>query len=212
MKKLILISALLIFACSSDDSNDDNNVPDGQYFFEIEFAGEIHRIQGVSSEMLLNGQNRVTSTIIGGDMIIVFSLYDITATDYISGQPINFTVIIENAQLGNNNGSMTLGVTSYMQDYAAQNNISIDFQAGYFVENSPNLTASNASGLLRKISNISITDLGTPPQTMLDGQNVKGSYQGTLYFRNDDDLINAGSSQFSVAVPISISFSAPRLQ
>lgn len=216
MKKLLLLSALFIFACSSDDSNDNNgnNVPDGQYFFEIEFADETHRIQGVSSEMLSNGSNNIVIQILNGDMVIAFRLNDITASDYISGQPINFTMIIENPQLQNNNGLITFGTTSYMQDYAAQNNISIDFQASYFVENSPNLTASNAAGLLRKVSNISITDLGTPPSlpSLLDGQNVKGSYQGTLYFRDDDDLDNGGSSQFSVAVPLSISFSAPRLQ
>ena len=213
MKKLLLLSALFIFACSSDDSNDNNgnNVPDGQYFFEIEFAGETHRIQG-PSEMLLSGSNSVISQISGGDIIISFRLNDITAPDYVSGQPISFTMIIENPQLGNNNGSIILGATSYMQEYAAQNNISVDFQASFFVENSPNLTASNASGLLRKVSNISITDLGTPPSSPIvsDGQNVKGSYQGTLYFRDDDDLDNGGSSQFSVAIPLSISFSALR--
>ena len=37
MKKLILLSALLIFACSSDDSTSDIN---NSYFFEIELGGE----------------------------------------------------------------------------------------------------------------------------------------------------------------------------
>jgi major membrane immunogen (membrane-anchored lipoprotein) len=55
MKKLLLLSALLIFACSSDSS--DNNISDGQYFFEIEFAGQTHRVQGTNSDMFTNGQN-----------------------------------------------------------------------------------------------------------------------------------------------------------
>lgn len=215
MKNLLyLFLAVTAFSCSSDSNNtNDNNVPEGQYFFEIEFAEETHRIQGVNSELFTNGATNICSaSIYNGDMIIQYRLNDITAYNYISGQPIYITMTIENPQLGNNNGRITFYPTSYMQNYAVQNNISIEFQVSNFVENSPNLPASEASGLLGEVSNISITNLGTPPSSpsILDGQNIKGSYQGTLYFRDDDDLDNGSSSQFSVAVPLTISFSAPR--
>jgi hypothetical protein len=45
MKKIIYtLLTILIFACSSD--NENNDVPNSQYFFEIKFGGEVHRIQG----------------------------------------------------------------------------------------------------------------------------------------------------------------------
>ena len=46
MKKLLLISALLIFACSSDDSNDSNLNGNDNYFFEFELFDVINRVQG----------------------------------------------------------------------------------------------------------------------------------------------------------------------
>lgn len=218
MKNIIhIFLALTIFACSSDDSIDTNNdIPNGQYFFEIEFAGETHRVEGISAEMLSNSSTNIISTqILSGDMLINFRLNDISATNYISGQPINITMKIENPQIGDNNGSITFAPTSYMQNYISENNISLDFSINYFVENRTDLNATDANtlGLLGKVSNISITDIGTPPSSpiTLDGQNVSGSYQGTLYFRDNDDLESDFiNSLFSVPVPLKISFSAPR--
>ncbi len=68
MKKLLLLTALFIFACSSDDSSDtnDNNVPDGQYFFEIEIGNEVHRIQGINTEIITNGQNWCSASLLQG--------------------------------------------------------------------------------------------------------------------------------------------------
>ena len=51
MKKLILLSALLIFACSSDDSNDNNS----NYFFEFELFDVINRVEG-NYEDFFSGQ------------------------------------------------------------------------------------------------------------------------------------------------------------
>ena len=213
MKNIIYL--ILIATMSACNSDDNINVPNGEYFFEIEFAGETHRVEGTSSEIFFNGTNTVTPQIFNGDMVINFILNDIGATDYISGQPINITMIIENPQIGDNNGSITFGSTSYMQNYILENNISIDVSTNYFVENRTDLNATDANtlGLLGKVSNISITDLGTPPSSTitLDGQNVSGSYQGTLYFRDNDDLeSDFVNSLFSVPVPLKISFSAPR--
>ena len=218
MKNIIyLILMVTMSACNSDDSIDINkiNVPDGEYFFEIEFAGETHRIEGSSSEIFFNGTNTVTPLIFNGDMVINFILNDIGATDYISGQPINITMIIENPQIGNNNGSITFGSTSYMQNYILENNISIDISTNYFVENRTDLTIIDADslGVLGKISNISITDIGTPPSSpsILDGQNVSGTYQGTLYFRDDSLVVSDfANSLYNVPMPLKISFNAPR--
>ena len=44
MKKLLLIFlTTFLWSCSSDDSSSNNTV---NYSFEIEFGGEIHKIQG----------------------------------------------------------------------------------------------------------------------------------------------------------------------
>ena len=54
MKKLLLLSALFIFACSSDDSSDMNDNLNGgnNYFFEIIFGDETHRVEGNSISII----------------------------------------------------------------------------------------------------------------------------------------------------------------
>lgn len=227
MKKLILLFTFLIFACSSDDSNDNNgnNVPDGQYFFEIEFAGETHLIQGNTSEMYTNGQNSCSALLSQGIQTISFRLDDITADDYVSGQPLWIGMGISNPQLGSNpRGALTFQTTAYIVD--VEQTYDVNLRYGDFVENSPgDLIDAYTNNLDNIISNINITDLGSPPSNSNDysdpnyiyspfGDNIKGTYEGILYFNDkSDDYINGGDNGRNLVVPfpIKISFSAPRI-
>ena len=92
-----------------------------------------------------------------------------------------------------------------MNNYADQKNISLN---SLFVENNPNLTYSEvyANALNKRITNIMLTDLGTPPSlpTLFDGNNVKGSYEGILYFM-DNDAVGGSNALVNIPVPIRIS-------
>lgn len=214
MKKvIILFTALFIVACNSDDSSDinDNNVSKGQYFFEIEIGGEVHRIQGISTEIYTNGQNACSAFLIQGTQSVTFKLSDTSASDYVSGQPLQIALLITNPQLGsNNNGRIefldAINQGSFLYNYAEENNFT--FLGSRFVENTPTGDIyAITEGLVGKISNITLSNIGTPPSNpyLLDGDNLSGSYEGTLYF------IANGSRSHDTPVPIKISFSAVRL-
>lgn len=217
MKKLILLSALLIFACSSDDSsdtNDDNNIPDGQYFFEIEIGNEVHRIQGINTEISTNGQNSCSASLVGGTQGVIFRLSDASASDYVSGQPLQIMLLINNPQLGsNNNGRIefidAVNQGSFLYNYAEQNNFTLT--GSNFVENTTmNAIDAISEGVVGKISNITLSSIGTPPSNpiLFDGDNLSGSYEGVLYF-----IANGWTSSdtnHDIPVPIKISFSAVR--
>ena len=225
MRKLLLLYALLIFACSSSDDSSNNNISDGQYFFEIEFAGQIHRVQGTTSEMFTNGQNSCSAYLQQGIQAISFKLDDISADDYVSGQPLWIAMGVSNPQLGSNpRGTLAFAtVTPYIQDIEQSYNVNL--VNGYFIENSPgDLIDALTNNLDNIISNITITDLGSPPSNDYDytdpnftyspfGDNIEGTYEGVLYFNDkSDDYINGGDSGINLVVPfpIKISFSAPR--
>ena len=76
------------------------------------------------------------------------------------------------------------------------------------VENSPAPYGSDGN---RRVSNINITDLGTPSSldytngNYIWGETIKGSYEGMLYFRSSI------SNDYDIPVPIRIEFSAVRL-
>lgn len=220
MKKLLFLSVLSIFACSSDGSS-NNDVSDNEYFFEIEFAGEIHRIQGTTSEMFTNGQNSCSAYLQQGIQSISFKLDDVTADDYVSGQPIWIGLGISNPQLGNNpRGALTIPTTTpYIQEIEQNYNVNLSY--GTFVENSPgDLADVLVNNLDNIISNINITDLGSPPSNDFSnpnfspfGDNIKGTYEGVLYYNDkSDDYITGGDSGRNLVIPfpIKIRFSAPR--
>ena len=67
MKKLLLIFlTTFLWSCSSDDSSSNNTV---NYSFEIEFGGEIHKIQGNLSTSLFTSlpTNQSVSVISNGN-------------------------------------------------------------------------------------------------------------------------------------------------
>ena len=214
MKKLLLLSALFIFACSSDDSSDMNDNLNGgnNYFFEIIFGGETHRVEGnsisiieqVGSSCFLN---RAQASYFNGTLDITCRIEDITCDTYISGQYLHVGLIIDNPQLGNNQGRIVFRDTPFLQDYENLNNINLSSNQ-FYVENNPmNVSEASQNGLLNLITDINITDLGTSPSSfnLYDGATVKGSYNGVLYY---NDTSNFNNTELVVPVPISISFEA----
>ena len=217
MKKLLLLSALFIFACSSDDSSDMNDNLNGgnNYFFEIIFGGETHRVEGnsisiieqVGSSCFLN---RAQASYFNGTLDITCRIEDITCDTYISGQYLHVGLIIDNPQLGNNQGRIVFRDTPFLQDYENLNNINLSSNQ-FYVENNPmNVSEASQNGLLNLITDINITDLGTSPSSfnLYDGATVKGSYNGVLYY---NDTSNFNNTELVVPVPISISFEAFRI-
>ncbi|MDG1672649.1 MAG: hypothetical protein P8H64_02240 [Flavobacteriaceae bacterium] len=218
MKKLLLLTALFVFACSSDDSsdtNDDNLNGGNNYFFEIIFGGETHRVEGnsisiieqVGSSCFLN---RAQASYFNGTLDITCRIEDITCDTYISGQYLHVGLIIDNPQLGNNQGRIVFRDTPFLQDYENLNNINLSSNQ-FYVENNPmNVSEASQNGLLNLITDINITDLGTSPSSfnLYDGATVKGSYNGVLYY---NDTSNFNNTELVVPVPISISFEAFRI-
>ena len=216
MKKLLLLSALLIFACGSDsEGNNDNLNGVNNYFFEIIFGGETHRVEGnsisiieqVGSSCFLN---RAQASYFNGTLDITCRIEDITCNTYISGQYLHVGLIIDNPQLGNNQGRIVFRDTPFLQDYENLNNINLSSNQ-FYVENNPmNVSEASQNGLLNLITDINITDLGTSPSSfnVYDGATVKGSYNGVLYY---NDTSNFNNTELVVPVPISISFEAFRI-
>jgi hypothetical protein len=137
MKKLLLLSALLIFACSSDDEgNNDNLNGVNNYFFEIIFGGETHRVEGnsisiieqVGSSCFLN---RAQASYFNATLDITCRIEDITCNTYISGQYLHVGLIIDNPQLGNNQGRIVFRDTPFLQDYENLNNINLSMNGMY---------------------------------------------------------------------------------
>ena len=194
----------------NDNLNGGNN-----YFFEIIFGGETHRVEGnsisiieqVGSSCFLN---RAQASYFNGTLDITCRIEDITCDTYISGQYLHVGLIIDNPQLGNNQGRIVFRDTPFLQDYENLNNINLSSNQ-FYVENNPmNVSEASQNGLLNLITDINITDLGTSPSSfnLYDGATVKGSYNGVLYY---NDTSNFNNTELVVPVPISISFEAFRI-
>ena len=209
MKNLIyLFLTALIVACSGDNPSDSNTSNNNvSYFFEIEFGGETHRVEGSTSTSYPlgggAGNNCVAYTI---DQIIL-GINDPTADNYVSGNYINIGLTLDGPFLGDDNvGSLSLSGV-FLDDYLE----SLGALPGF--NNSSNPT--NPLLGLNEISGINLTDLGTAglswanencdaqPGSHCFGESVKGSYSNILYFSSD--FLN-----YDIPVPISIEFSAPR--
>jgi len=222
MKNLLyLFLATTIISCGGDDDGGALNNPFSvNYFFEIEIGGVTHKIEGSLDNNAFStpfGQNYCVSYLTSGNQGIILKMSDVTAENYVSGQPIGLILSIPNPELGNNFGSIgfdtaSLSTGSFLYEYAEQNNIS--FFPSDFVENTP-VSYSDAiqNDLLGNVSNIVLSDLGTGPtyesQNFYYGQNIQGTYEGILYFKDRDAY--GGDAMFDIPVPLRISFSAIRM-
>ena len=77
MKKLLLLSALLIFACSSDDSSDTND-SSNQTFLE-RFDGVVWQSEAteVDAFLIIDNDNYSTKWVINGDCLVwYFDVYN----------------------------------------------------------------------------------------------------------------------------------------
>lgn len=209
MKKIIYtLLTILIFACSSD--NENNDVTNSQYFFEIKFGGEVHRIQGNNSELFKTGTNRCVASLQQGYQVIQFILNDITSTDFISKQPLIIFLVVSNPKIGDNNGAIQFYSTPFLDKYAQD--IKTNFLGNNFVENTQmNAIEAIQLGVVGNVTNIKLTDLGTSPSNLIsfNGGNMKGSYEGILHFIQNG--WTTSDTNHDVAVPIKITFSAVRL-
>ncbi len=196
MKKLIyLFLAILIVACSSDDSN-SNSI---DYFFEVEFGGVINRVEGNYSYTLGDVilPYVTPNSCYGSTGAVILSITDITAENYVSGQNMELWMSFDNAQLGSNTGRMTIFNGFYIEEYLE----SIGANSTSFVEN-----IGDSFSQRDIMTDINITDLGTsgsPPYSY--GETIKGSYEKVLYFRS------IVTGDYDIPVPIRIEFSGVRL-
>jgi hypothetical protein len=209
MKKLLLIFfTTILWSCSSDDSTSNNTV---NYSFEIEFGGEIHKIQGnLSNDIFTPLPTNHSLVLVGpGVMSVQLNLNDISASNYVSGQTIGAMMNIENTAIGVNEGSLYLNTIAnpYVENYLQSVGVPEGLSSYGFVENTSGPFGSDD---VFRITNINITDLGTSSTadptngTYNWGETIKGSYDGTLYF------LSSTPEGFTIPVPIKIQFSAFR--
>ena len=212
MKNLIyLFLTVLIVACGSDDSGDSSSNSDGiDYFFEVELGGVVNRVEGNSYYEFPNQPSWISANkCYGSTASVNLSISDITRENYVSGQNMSIGIVFDNAQLGTNNGNLGsfpllagFYITEYLESLGILNG------AGYgFVENGP-MSWSDGQSERGKISNINITDLGTPSTqngaTIVVTGTIKGTYEGILYFSSSFNL------DYDIPVPIRIEFNAVR--
>ena len=213
MKKLLyLFLAITIISCGGDD--DGSTSSNGTYSFEIELCGSTHSIEGRNEDMFFNGQNSCLASLVNGVQSLGFKLSDITAADYVSGQPIDIALGILNPQLGANNTGVLSFQLSLLSDFLNNcgDDNDITFYYDQFVENTPMDLNNYDPQRINNISNIILTDLGTPPTTAGlygSGTNIKGTYEAILYFL-DDNTTGTSEANWNIPIPIKITFSAVR--
>ena len=222
MRKLLLLSAFLIFACSSDDSSTNNINSDGfDYFFEIDLAGQIHRIQGnFASDNPLNSNPCYAGVLSANTWVVTLELNDKSANTYVSGEGSYLRITINNINTGNNTGVLNIsspfGIPSFFADYLESIGSSYPWSS-LFSETEGALYSSADIPFSSEISNINITNLGSageengdcdkpPGQYYCFGETVKGSYEDVLYFMGENY-----QEGYVIPVPIKIKFSAARI-
>ena len=182
MKKLLFLSALLIFSCSSDDSSNNNN---SNYFFEFELFDVINRVEG-NYEDFISGQVETNTCLTGssvGGWTSSLVLGDISEDNYVSGQNFNFSFRIPNGQIGANNSTDVIILYGpYISEYLQEIN---GFAGIRFSEIEGDIWGAESNN---KLTNIEITDFGEPGylsndmQNFIDGRSFKASYEKTVYF------------------------------
>ena len=186
MKKLLFLSALLIFSCSSDDSSNNNN---SNYFFEFELFDVINRVEG-NYEDFISGQVETNTCLTGssvGGWTSSLVLGDISEDNYVSGQNFNFSFRIPNGQIGANNSTDVIILYGpYISEYLQEIN---GFVGIRFSEIEGDIWGAESNN---KLTDIEITDFGEPGylsndmQNFIDGRSFKASYEKTVYFASNE--------------------------
>lgn len=219
MKKIILLLTLtsLLFSCSNDGNASSNPTTGNNvdYEFTITINGQVNKVKGNTANGIptgqagpnFNGYSNINNscnwyTI---NKSLVLSINDVTASNYISGQNIYCSIMLQNALLGTCQGVVTLSGGAF--DSVATSLGAIN-TGNWSVTNG--LTPSSGIHYLP----INITDLGTVPTTNGGtysgfGNTFKGNYSGTIYLPR----INNSSTGliYDIPVQLSIDFKAVRL-
>jgi hypothetical protein len=211
MKKLLhLFLAISFFGCGSgDDSSSSSSAPNNvPYFFEIEFGGEVYRVEGETNTLNPTAGN----TCYASSWTINLGIGDPTANNYVTGGYMGCQLGLSGPFVGSDNSASlpygSFGVIEYLESIGAQ------WAYGFYEGAPANYGDPNANTL----TNINITDLGTAGLAFYQegcgattigthcwGEAIKGSYSGVLYYTSATQFPN-----YNIPVPIRIEFSAPR--
>jgi hypothetical protein len=236
MKKLILllIFTSLLHSCSSDSSSSSNNNGNNNggnngnsftnsmdYEFTITINGEVHKVKGNTTNGIPYGftsaNNQINNKCFafnGGPSNVScnFSINDVTAPNYVSGQNLECQISFPNLLLGINQATVVfLGgyfVTLSTSLGGTSNGSPLPFQT---------VIGTNDSSTLFKLP-INITDLGSTSTNSegggginynqyIFGQTLKGNYSGTIYigrFSTTQGIV------YDIPVQLSIDFRALR--
>ncbi len=216
-KSLLVLTLLLLVSCNKDDGDSTQSVNGNvSYFFEIEFAGKKHKIEGHTSTVVpheteggggADWANDCNSLASG---YISLGISDKSAKNYVSGDNIFTELYISNASIGANTSQISF---NYLMVDFIRSQHDIDYEVGSFKEQS--------SGKIGEIT-VTLTDLGSeikanssescgewPDKVYCFGNTIKGSYDDTLLFKkkSTSSYLNP---DYSIAVPLKIKFSAVR--
>jgi hypothetical protein len=208
MRNIIFIIAFtsLLFSCSSDSNSSSNNNGSNNgnsftnsmdYEFTITINGEVHKIKGTENNGSIASNN---GCIAFSPNLVSLKTYDVSSSNYISGQNISCDLIFSNLLLGASQANVL--ITSPYLDTLASN-------LGATSSIWSSATGRQAGPDQKQI--FTITDLGTTSGLTLPynyGETLKGNYSGTIYLSNHS---SNGYPVYDIPVQLSIDFKALRM-
>ena len=211
----ILMSIFCLLSCNSDDTVISNNQVGFDYFFEIEFCGEVHRIEGNSNDIDTNSASWFAGDVaygqpVGVDAGIILRLNDTGSPLYVSGSPIGLSITTE-LNVGIIDSELIFMPSNFTSDCANSNGI---LPTMGFYEGGPILSTDVDFdiNMVNKIP-LQVTDTGSAPiaascfpQPICFGAPIKGEYEGILYFASESNILS-----YDVELPIRIDFAAIRI-
>jgi hypothetical protein len=212
MKKYILLAFVsLLISCSNDNDSSSNptKVKNVEYEFTITINGQVNKIKGNTADGIpmgqagpyFNGYSYINNSCnwTTSNPFVVLKINDVSASNYVSGQNMYCSIMLQNTLLGTCQGMVTLSGGAF-------DSVATSLGAPRW-----NWSITNgATGFSINYLPINITDLGTIPTTNTGaissfGSTFKGKYSGTVY------LMNATNGHFTIPVQLSIDFKAVRL-
>ncbi len=220
MKKIILLLAFvsILSSCSNGGNASSSNTPttgnNVDYEFTITINGQVNKIKGNTANGIpmgqavpySNGYSYINNSChwTTNNPFVLLKINDVTASNFITGQNMYCSIMLQNALLGICQGQVTLAGGAF--DSVATS-LGAVINGGWSVTN-------GANGSSNHYLPINITDLGTIPTTNGGaysgfGNTFKGNYSGTIYLPR----INNSSTGlvYDIPVQLSIDFKAVRL-